>query len=213
MIPNWAGPMFWWMANNLITNDTYDSRAASLHNSAVQTTLLWRRMSRVIPSNRTFEVALIESHKALKMIRDVRSLKSRLKTRSFLVESKTSSNEVYNDFESDMAVVINKKGNLTRETAKSNIIVMQNAGSQILTLEVQAKNSDLWDTACILVMLYTRIDNNDWPRKIPFRNSVMWFISVYLAEPPPKLLTLRGHPIVGGGCHIASRIFTDKGCW
>ena len=44
-------------------------------------------------------------------------------------EIKTSSNEVFKDFESDMVVAISKLGNPTWETAKSNVIVQQNTGS------------------------------------------------------------------------------------
>jgi len=50
---HWAGPMFWWMAKNLMTNDAYDARAAGLLNSAMQIEPPWRRMSKILPSNRT----------------------------------------------------------------------------------------------------------------------------------------------------------------
>jgi len=50
--PHWAGSMFWWMAKHLMTNDTYDSRAAGLLNHAVQIKSPWRWMSTIIPSNR-----------------------------------------------------------------------------------------------------------------------------------------------------------------
>jgi len=50
---------------------------------------------------------------------------------------------VFKDFESDMAVGIRKLGNSTRKSAKSNDTVKQTAGSQILTLQVDAKSSDL----------------------------------------------------------------------
>jgi len=35
MFAHWAGPMFCWMAKNLMTNDTYDAGAASLFTSAM----------------------------------------------------------------------------------------------------------------------------------------------------------------------------------
>jgi len=41
----------------------------------------------------------------------------------------TSSNDVFEDFESDKAVGIRNLGNPTWETAKSNVLLKQNAGS------------------------------------------------------------------------------------
>jgi len=41
----------------------------------------------------------------------------------------TLSNEEFKDFESDMAVGIEKLGNLTRKTAERNNTVMETAGS------------------------------------------------------------------------------------
>jgi len=56
----------------------------------------------------------------------------------------TISNKVYNDCESDMVVRIWKLRNLSWDTSKSYIIVELNAGSWILTLELQVrKNYDL----------------------------------------------------------------------
>jgi len=63
------------------------------------------------------------------MICKVRSLKSRIKTRSCLEESITSSNEMFKDFESDIVIELRKLGNPTRETGKNNDIVKQTAGS------------------------------------------------------------------------------------
>jgi len=76
-----------------------------------------------------FELTFIEAHQAFKMIGKVRSLKSRLNTHALLEDIITSSNEVFNDFESDIVVGIRKISNLTCETAESNLIVTQNAGS------------------------------------------------------------------------------------
>jgi len=56
-----------------------------------------------------------------------------------LEEIITSSHEVFEDVESDMAVGIRRLGNQTGETAKHNIIVTQNASSAILTGELEAK--------------------------------------------------------------------------
>jgi hypothetical protein len=63
------------------------------------------------------------------MICKVRSLKSRLKTRSFLEDIITSSNEVFKDCAFHMAVEIRKLVNPTRETAENNDTVKQIAGS------------------------------------------------------------------------------------
>ena len=50
---------------------------------------------------------------------------------------------MFKDFESDMAVGIRNLGNPTRKTAEGNDTVKQTAGSEILTLWLQAKKSDL----------------------------------------------------------------------
>jgi len=60
-----------------------------------------------------FEPKFNEAHEASKTICKVRSLKSRIKTRSFLEEIITSSEEVFIDFESDMAVGIRNLGDAT----------------------------------------------------------------------------------------------------
>jgi hypothetical protein len=73
------------------------------------------------------------------MICKVRSLKSRIKTRSFLEEIITYTNEVFKDCVSDMAVQIRKLGNPTGETAENNDTAKQIAGSYILTLQLQGK--------------------------------------------------------------------------
>jgi hypothetical protein len=71
----------------------------------------------------------MEAHQASKMICKVRSLISRIKTRSFWEEIITSSNEVFKDCVSDMVVEIQKLGIPTRETAENNDTVKQIAGS------------------------------------------------------------------------------------
>jgi len=76
-----------------------------------------------------FEPTFMEAHQASKMICKVRSLKSRIKTRSFLEEIITSRNEVFKDCVSDMAVEIQTLGIPTRETAENNDTVKQIAGS------------------------------------------------------------------------------------
>jgi len=53
-----------------------------------------------------FEPTFIEVHQASNMVCKVRSFKSRIKTRPFLEGIITSSNQVFNDVESDVAVGI-----------------------------------------------------------------------------------------------------------
>jgi len=85
---------------------------------------------------------------------------------------------VLKDFESDLAGGISNLGNPTRKMADGNDTVKQTAGSQILTLQLQAKKSDLWDIACIFVKLYSRTYWKDWPHKAQFCNNAMQFIAV-----------------------------------
>jgi hypothetical protein len=63
------------------------------------------------------------------MICKVRSLKSQIKTCSFLEEIITWSNEVFKECVSDMLVQIRKWGNPTRETAENHDTVKQTVGS------------------------------------------------------------------------------------
>jgi len=46
-----AGSMIFWMAKDLMTNDTCDARDAGLLHSIVQMILPWRRVSRIVTSN------------------------------------------------------------------------------------------------------------------------------------------------------------------
>jgi hypothetical protein len=57
-------------------------------------------------------------------------------------EMTTSSNEVFKDFEPDMAVDILKLGKPPGETAENNDTVKQTGGSEIFTLQLQGKSSD-----------------------------------------------------------------------
>jgi len=132
----------------------------------------------IFPAIGRFEPTFIETHQPSKMIWKVRSLKSCIRTHSFIEEIITSSNEMFKHFESDMAVGIRNLGNPTGKTAEGNYTVKQTAGSLILTLQLQAKKSDLWGIACIFVKLYTRTYWKDWPRKTQFCNNVMQFIAV-----------------------------------
>jgi hypothetical protein len=76
-----------------------------------------------------FESTFIEAHEVSRMICTVRSLKSCIKRCSSLEEIIPSSNEVFKDCVSDMAVEIRKLCNPTWETAENNNTVIQIAGS------------------------------------------------------------------------------------
>jgi len=76
-----------------------------------------------------FESTFIEAHQASKMICRVWSLKSWIKTRSFLKEIITSIHDVFNDFESNMAVRITKLGNPTQKTAEIQDTAQPTVGS------------------------------------------------------------------------------------
>jgi len=147
------------------------------------------------------------------MICKVRSLKSRMNTHPSLEETINLSNVVFKEFESDMAVGIRKLCNLTRKTAE---LMIQQRTLRVLKYwlyRYKGKISDLWDIACIFVMLYTRTHWKDWPRKIQFSNNAMQFIAVELTDPAQKLLKLHGRSIVGGGCSIITSIVASKGSW
>jgi hypothetical protein len=58
VFPHWAGIMFWWMAKNLITSNTYDSSAAGLVNSAVKVISPTSHVSRIIPSKRSCQASI-----------------------------------------------------------------------------------------------------------------------------------------------------------
>ena len=64
-------------------------------------------------------------------------------TCSCLEEIIPSSNVVFKDFESNMAIGIRMLGHLTRNTAEGNDTINQTAGSELLTLQLQVQNSDL----------------------------------------------------------------------
>jgi len=63
------------------------------------------------------------------MICNEKLLKSQIKIHSFLEEIITSSNEVFKDFDSEMAVGITMLGIPTRETAENTDIVKLTEGS------------------------------------------------------------------------------------
>jgi hypothetical protein len=66
----------------------------------------------LFPAKGHFEASFIEAHQPSMMIGKLTLLKSRIQTPLFLEEIITSTNEVFKDFESDMAVAIRKLGNL-----------------------------------------------------------------------------------------------------
>jgi len=94
-------------------------------------------------SEPTFNAA----HQASKISWKVRSLKSRIKTSSFFEDNTTFSNEVFKYFVSDIAVGSWTLRNSTRVTVKRYVIVRHNAGSYILTLQLQARKSQTCETS------------------------------------------------------------------
>ena len=80
-------------------------------------------------ANGHFKPSYIEAHQASKMICNLRSLESQIKTHSFLEEIITSSNEVLKNFESDMVVRSRKQGDPTQQPAESNDTVKSTEGS------------------------------------------------------------------------------------
>jgi len=113
----------WWQTMHMIPGQPVSSISQGKWNHHVDACL------ECFQGREHFEPTFIESYHALKIICEVRSLKSWIKTHSILEEIITSSNEVLIDCESDRVVGIRKLGNLTRETAESNVVVKQTAGS------------------------------------------------------------------------------------
>jgi len=74
------------------------------------------------------EPTFIKAHQPSMRICKARSLKPRIKTRSFLEQIIPSSNEVFKGFESNKEVVTRKLDNMPRGKGKSNFIVQQNVG-------------------------------------------------------------------------------------
>jgi len=161
---------------------------------------------------RCFKPTCIEAHQTLKMICKLRLLKSQIKTRWCLEEMITSSNEESNDFEPDMALELRNQEYPTLETAERYIIVKQNVGSWILTLELHTKKIRSvrhWMYICKVV--YKDIVQ-EWPRTTQFRNNGMQFIAVQCTEPVYMLLTLCGGSIVRGRQDIVTSIYANIGC-
>jgi len=76
-----------------------------------------------------FEPSFFEAHHSSKMNCNVWSLKSRMKTGSFLEEIITSTKVVFTDFEYDISVRIRRLVDPTRKTGKINNTVKQTASS------------------------------------------------------------------------------------
>jgi len=87
----------------------------------------------------SFKSSFIEAYQVSKIICNVRLLKSRIKTNSFVEEFITVSKGVFKNRGSAMAVRFRTLGDLTQEIPESNDTVMQTTGSQILTLQLQVK--------------------------------------------------------------------------
>jgi len=124
------------------------------------------------------ESTFVEAHQASKMICDVRLLKAGIKTRLILDKIITVSNEVFNNFESNMAVGITKLCDPARKTAEGNDTVQDTLGSYILTPQLQAKQSDLWEIACKFMKLNTKAYWKDWLHKTQFSHNAIQFIAV-----------------------------------
>jgi len=86
-----------------------------------------------------FEPTFIEAHQASNMSCKVRSLKSRMKTDSFLEDIITWSNKDFKDSESDSVVGTWTLHISTCYIVTSYIIVKLKAVCQILTLDLQAR--------------------------------------------------------------------------
>jgi hypothetical protein len=65
-----------------------------------------------------------------------------MKKHSFLEKIITSRQEVFKDYESEMAVGIGKLGDPTQETADCNDPVNQTTGCYILTVQLQVTKAD-----------------------------------------------------------------------
>ena len=117
------------MAKNLMTHHTYYAWAAGLINSTVQIESPRRRMSRILPSNRPLGAYIHGSPPSVEDDLKVRSLKSRIKTHSFLEEIITSSKEVFKDLESDMSVRIRTLVDPTQKPGEGDDTVTQTASS------------------------------------------------------------------------------------
>ena len=138
-LPHLAGPLFWWMAKNFITNNIYKARDDGLLNPTGQIKYNTGSSLELLQVIQRSEPVFIKANQASTMICKVRSLTSPIKTCPFLEEIITYSNGVFNSFESDMAVGIWMIGNPTWDTAKTNVIVKLNGCSEILALELLVK--------------------------------------------------------------------------
>jgi len=118
-----AGLMFWWMAKNMITNNTNNNRAAGLLYSAVYIELPRRHRLVLYPTMELFVHTFVDAHEVSNMVYYGRSLKSWIKTPAVLDDIWTSSNVVYENLQSNIAVEILKHGNSTSKTVKINVTV------------------------------------------------------------------------------------------
>jgi hypothetical protein len=92
------------MAMNMMTNNSYDARVASLLNSTVQIAPSQWQCQELFESIECFESTFTEAHQAANMSCKVRSLKSQIKTPSLLEDIRISRNKEFTDFEFDMMV-------------------------------------------------------------------------------------------------------------
>jgi hypothetical protein len=126
-----------------MTNDTYDARAAGPLNSAVSTESPQRRISGIIPSHRPLSAFIHWSPPIIQNYLECKLAQITNEDMFIFGKDHNLQQEVFKDFESDLAVQIWTLGDLTQETAESNDTVKQSTGSEMLTLQLQVKKSNL----------------------------------------------------------------------
>jgi hypothetical protein len=126
-----------------MTNDTYDARAAGRFNSAVSTESPQRRISGIIPSHRPLSAFIHWSPPVIENYLECKLAQITNNDMFIFGRYHNLQEEVFKDFESDIAVKIWTLGDLTQETAESNDTVKQSTGSEILTRQLQLKKSNL----------------------------------------------------------------------
>lgn len=83
--------------------------------------------------------SFIDTHQALNMICTGRWVKLQIKTHLCFHDIITSSNQMFIDWESDMAVECQRVCHSAQETIEGDIIIEYNAGAEELTIELLAR--------------------------------------------------------------------------
>jgi len=113
----------------------------------------------------------------------------------------TSCNEIFKEFEWDIAVQIEKLANSAWKTVKCYVGWKLKVDSWTLTLKLQArKSSELIDIACVFVKLYTTIYWKDWLLITQCGNNVLQFRGVSLTEPLKQLSMSCWRSLLGACC-------------